>query len=298
MTNPEFNQGHAFWARLDKAIVKDMVRRASPQKGANSSDIHAETLFGLALGLSSCPDSEYVEDMTDCIQKAANLGCAPAQGICSQILRAHKRHLPSLPVLRDWERISLETGYFFNNEPSFLAPGEAAKARDKFRRTGGHCRDSFMSISNIIDTASDPSKLAEFISKQGPATAIDLERNTIAHVMAALGIDNSLQSTLLEFPEQTFMRNDNGETLLYKACQAGQMGILRILRDISTELPSIATHEEKLKPLHWLFMFKDEDLSEAYEYLSGPNRENINAQMVPKTSSSSTYHPNNFPMLH
>jgi hypothetical protein len=275
-----------------------MVRNALSQKGFNFSAVNAETLFGLALGLSMQPDSEYVEGMIDFIQRAANSGYAPAQGICSQILRAHKRHLPPVLVLRNWERKSLETGYFFNTEPSSLTPGEAAVARDEFRRNGGHCRDTFMSISSVIDTASNPSRLADFISEQGPAAAIDLEGNTIAHVVAALGINHSLQSILNGFPEQIFTRNDNGETLLYKACQAGQMDILRILRDASIELTSIATLKEKVTPLHWLFMFEDGCLSEACEYLMGPNRENINAQMVPDISSSSGYHPNNFPMLH
>jgi hypothetical protein len=275
-----------------------MIRNASSRKGFNSSAVNAETLFGLALGLSIQPGSEYVEDMTDFIQRAANAGYAPAQGICSQILRAHKRQLPPVLVLRNWERKSLETGYIFNTEPSSLTLGEAAVARDEFRRSGGHCRDSFMSISSVIDTACNPSRLADFISEQGPAAAIDLEGNTIAHVVAALGINHSLRSILNEFPEQVFTRNDNGETLLYKACQAGQMGILRILRDTSIELASIATLKEKVTPLHWLFMFKDSCLSEACEYLMGPNRESVNAQMVPETSSSSTYHPNNFPMLH
>jgi ankyrin repeat protein len=155
-----------------------------------------------------------------------------------------------------------------------------------------------MSISSVIDTASNPSKLADCISEQGLLAAIDLEGNTIAHVVAALGINHSLQSILNEFPEQVLKRNDNGETLLYKACQAGHMDILRILRDTGIELTSIATLKEKATPLHWLFTFKDGCLSEACEYLMGPNRENINAQMVPETSSSSTYHPNNFPMLH
>jgi len=275
-----------------------MIRNASSRKGFNFSAVNAEILFGLALGLSMQPDSEYVEDMIDFIQRAANSGYAPAQGICSQILRAHKRDLPPVLVLRNWERKSLETGYFFNTEPSSLTPGEAAVARDEFRRNGGHCRDTFMSISSVIDTASNLSRLADFISEQGPAAAIDLEGNTIAHVVAALGINYSLQSILNGFPEQIFTINDNGETLLYKACQAGQMDILRILRDASIELTSIATLKEKLTPLHWLFIFEDGCLSEACEYLMGPNRENINAQMVPDISSSSAYHPNNFPMLH
>jgi hypothetical protein len=278
--------------------LKDVVRNASSRKGFDLSAVHAEALFGLALGLSVQPDSEYIEDMTGFIERAANASYVPAQGICSQILRAHKRHLPPVSVLRNWERNSLETGYFFNTEPSSLTPGEAAVARDEFRRNGGHCRDSFMSISSVIDTVSNPSRLADFISEQGPFAAIDLEGNTIAHVVAALGINHSLQSILNEFPEQVSKRNDNGETLLYKACQAGQMDILRILRDTGIELTSIATLKEKTTPLHWLFMFKDGCLSEACEYLMGPNRENINAQMVPETSSSSTYHPNNFPMLH
>lgn len=275
-----------------------MVKIASSRKELDLPAVHAEALFGLALGLSTPICSDYIEDMTDFIQRAAKAGYVPAQGICSQILRAHKRHLPPVSVLRNWERNSLETGYFFQTEPGSLTQEEAAEARDEFRRSGGHCRDSFMSTSSVIDMASNPSKLADFISEHGPYAAIDLEGNTIAHVVAALGIHHSLQSIFNEFLEQVLKRNDNGETLLYKACQAGQMDILRILKDTGIELTSIATLKDKVTPLHWLFTFKDACLSEACEYLMGPNRENINAQMVPETCSSSTYHPNNFPMMH
>jgi Ankyrin repeats (3 copies) len=278
--------------------MTDIVKNALSRKELDLSPVHAEALFGLALGLSTPIGSEYIKDMTDLIQRAANAGYVPAQGICSQILRAHKRPLPPVSVLRNWERNSLGTGYFFHTEPSYLTQEEAAEARDEFRQSGGHCRDSFMSISSVLDTASNSSRLADFISEHGPFAAIDLDGNTITHVVAALGNPHSLQSILKKFPEQILKRNDNGETLLYKACQAGQMDILRILRDTGIELTSIATLKDKVTPLHWLFMFKDGCLSEACEYLMGPNKENINARMVPETGSSSTYHPNDFPMLH
>jgi hypothetical protein len=52
-----------------------------------------------------------------------------------------------------------------------------------------------------------------------------------------------------------------------------------------------------MTPLHWLFVFRDADVDEACNYLVGPNKENINAQMVAEASSSGQDH-DRFPMLH
>jgi hypothetical protein len=277
--------------------LRDTYRSVLSQRQENFRETHAETFFGLGLGLSRSPDSDYVDQVVDCIYRAAQLDYAPAQAICAQILRAHKKHLPSLPILIDWERNSLKTGYLLSLEPSSLTVAEQENARAEFRWTGGHCADGFMSDSRIFETASNPSRVAELISEQGPTATVDLEGNTIAHVVAALGVTYSLRTILNHFPEQVLSRNGNGETLLYKACQAGQMSILKVLRETSIDLPILATTKERMTPLHWLFVFRDADVDEACNYLVGPNKENINAQMVAEASSSGQDH-DRFPMLH
>ncbi|KAE9378748.1 ankyrin [Stipitochalara longipes BDJ] len=297
-TDPKFNQGPAFWTRLDRTILNDLLRNVFSHPTGKPPHIQPETLFGIALALSKQRGSAYADQAIACIERAAFLEYVPAQAICSQILQAHKKPLPPLSTLRDWERISLETGCFFTPGLGYLSPEEAAEARDLFREQGGHCKDGFTSISTILELASDPLKVAELISNQGPAIAVDLEGNSLAHAVAALGICQSLRVILSSFPDMVLAKNDNGETLLYKACQAGQMSILRSLRDFTVKSPSIATTREGITPLHWLFMFKDDDLHEACEYLAGSNNENINSRMVPETNSSSIYHHNHFPVLH
>lgn len=263
--------------------------------------VHAETLFGMAMGMSRQPSSEYIDQVVDFIERAAFLGYEPAQAICPQILRAHSKPLPSREKLVQWQKNSLESGCMFMAGPAQLAFEDVDAAKSLFRNTGGYGSDGFASIPGILETASDLSQVAELISVQGCAVAIDLEGNSIAHIVAALGLSQSLRIILNKFPEQILARNDNGETLLYKACQAGQIGILRVLREYSEELPTIVTLKEDLTPLHWLFVFKDNDLAEACEYLVGPKQEVINSQMVSKlsiASSSTTFHISHFPILH
>jgi hypothetical protein len=276
--------------------LKDIYRNASLQRRENFQEIHPRALFGLGLGLSSPPDDDYVDQVVDCIYRAAQLDYVPAQAICAQILRAHQKKLPPQSILMDWERNALKSGYLFEIEPSSFTQAEREQARDEFRWTGGYCADGFILDYKVLEIASNPSRVMEFISKQGPTATVDLEGNTIAHVVAAIGAISSLITILDHFSEQIFSRNDNGETLLYKACQAGQLSILKVLREKNIDLSTIATIKERIVPLHWLFVFRDTDVDEACDYLIGPNKENIKAKMIAEASSSGG--GDWFPMLH
>ena len=58
VTDPEFNQGPSFWARLDIILLREMATKASSPKGGNLPLVYTEILFGMAMGLSSQPGSE------------------------------------------------------------------------------------------------------------------------------------------------------------------------------------------------------------------------------------------------
>ncbi|CZR56214.1 uncharacterized protein PAC_06102 [Phialocephala subalpina] len=241
VTDPEFNQGPSFWARLDITLLQEMATNASSPKGGNLPLVYTETLF------------------VDFVERAASLGYEPAQAICHQ--RAHSKPLPSRESLVRWQSNSLKSGCMFIIGPAPLSLEDVKAAKDLFRNAGGDGSNGFMSIPKILGIAREPSQVAKMILVQGPAVAVNLEGNSIAHIVAALGISQSLKMILSRFPEQILARNDNGETLLYKACQAGQISILRVLREFGAELSTIATLKENLTPLHWLFMYKDTDLA-------------------------------------
>jgi hypothetical protein len=299
MTAPELNQGPSFWARLDPKLLQEMASSVSSPKGPTS--VHAETLFGIAMGLSRLPDPGYVDQVADFIERSASLGCEPAQAICLQILRAHNKPLPSREIIVKWQSNSLESGCFFINGPTELSSEDVEEARDAFRNAGGHASSEFVLIPDIVRVARNPSELLEMVSEQGPDAAVDLEGNSVAHVLAALGLVDSLKMVLDRYPEQALAMNDNGETLLYKACQAGQINIVRVLREFSVELPTFKTLKENLTPLHWLFMFKDTDFAEACRYLVGPKQDVVNSQMIFRlsvTGSLSSDIRAYFPILH
>ncbi|CAG8962191.1 hypothetical protein HYFRA_00005242 [Hymenoscyphus fraxineus] len=297
VTDPELNQGPRFWARTDRTLIHDMA--ISAQKVGSKSPVHAETLFGIAMGMSSNPVSEYIDVVVDLIRRASVLGYKPAQAICQQICLAHNKPVPSRETLAEWEKNSLESGIMFTPGTSVLTSEEINTAKDVFRNAGGFGNSGFTSIPHILEMVSDILRIEELILKEGSFHPVDLDGNSIAHIMAALGLCKPLTSLLNKYPQESKATNDNGETLLYKACQAGHIGILQVLRGFGEKLSIIGTLKENLTPLHWLFMFKDSDIAIACEYLVARGQL-VNCQMVPIdiASNSGTLHKTHFMISH
>jgi hypothetical protein len=254
-----------------------------------TSNLEPEILFGLALRLSAQPEPGYSQHTHGLMEIAASRGYIPAQYIWGQFLKAHNRPIPSPTVLRVWEQRAMETGSHL--PPTYLSIEEAEVAKNLFRENGGHCGKQFLSFRNKIDATYSLSKFRESTTGEELATKVDLEGNTIMHLLAGLGRTRELSQNL-GASRGTLLNatNDNGETSLYKACQAGQMTVLQLFRDLRVDLADFATIKEGMIALHWLFMFKDGDLTEACSYLAGANSKNINKQMAPDGNSSGKNH--------
>ncbi|CAG8978565.1 hypothetical protein HYALB_00010527 [Hymenoscyphus albidus] len=272
----------------------------SAQKVGSKSPVHAETLFGLAMGMSSNPVSEYIDVVVDLIRRASVLGYKPAQAICQQICLAQNKPVPSRETLAEWEKNSLESGIMFTPGTSVLTLEETNTAKDVFRNAGGFGNSGFTSIPHILEMVSDILRVEELILREGSFHPVDLDGNSIGHVMAALGLCKPLTSLLNKYPQELKATNDNGETLLYKACQAGHIGILQVLRGFGEKLSIIGTLKENLTPLRWLFMFKDSDIATACGYLVGRGQQLVNCQMIPIdiASNSRTLHKTHFMISH
>jgi ankyrin repeat protein len=107
--------------------------------------------------------------------------------------------------------------------------------------------------------------------------AVDSIGNTMMHVCAALGEINSIR--ILLGKSNAELVNENGETPLYKACQAGHPAVaLLLLRNGHRAIP---TKDMRISPLHWLFNFPESDILQIADALVKRGEVDVNHMIKP-----------------
>ena len=89
------------------------------------------------------------------------------------------------------------------------------------------------------------------------------------HASAALGMLDSVKALIEHHGMSPDVENDNGETPLYKACQAGHADVVYFLLSKGAKA-SVKTKGHNVTPLHWLFTFPKEHTRPSSD--GSPNR--------------------------
>lgn len=198
----------------------------------------------------------YLDRMLTYLGDAARVGYSPARAVYAQIMEAHGQTPEfSNEVLDEWMLQAVSEGYLF------AKPGRLEKrveeAKDRFRSQGGFCSDPFVGKSDV-KMAIDRGKALEWKMKNGDV--VDRKRNTILHAAAAFGTVDGLQSLMDDAKIAVDVENENAETPLYKAFQAGHTKVIEVLLGHGANASSRT--RQKITPLHWLFMIPEGSIRE------------------------------------
>ncbi|RDH14928.1 ankyrin [Aspergillus niger ATCC 13496] len=229
----------------------------------------------------------YLERLLTYITEAARSGYSPARAVYAQVMHAHGQ-MPAFDeqTLDKWLLQAVSEGYFFERPSSRVTKEQLQAARQKYRDAGGFCADPFTRKPTILDIAHDRNRAEEWLTAD--KRFVDIDGNTLLHVAAALGSIDVVQWLVENSKMPVDVPNDNGETPLYKACQAGQTDTVHYLLDHGAAA-SITTRRDKLTPLHWLFMFPESSTSAIATRFVKEGGADVNALMVPERTEEGAY---------
>lgn len=222
----------------------------------------------------------YLERLIEFLTEAARQGYSPARAIYGQVILAHGLQSKfDNNTLDKWMLQAISEGYLFAEPSSSVSTAEIASAQRRFRETGGYCSDPFLKKANIVSQCNP-----ETIPGK-PTKSIDLVGNTMLHVSAALGRMNTIKSLVEDHGVPVDIQNDNLETPLYKACQAGNEEVVYYFLEKGATA-AIRTKTHGLTPLHWLFVFPQEHICDVAKRLIRLGGADVNATMRPSTSKA------------
>jgi len=233
----------------------------------------------------------YLDRLLAYLGDSAKAGFSPARAIYAQIMEAHTQELEfSEDVLDDWMLQAVAEGYFFA-KPGKLED-EVEGARAQFRDKGGFCSDPFLAKPDVKAAASKD-KCLDWIEQRG--CIVDRKGNTLLHAAAAYGAGDMLREILNANKIVIDIKNDNLETPLYKAFQAGQSKAVEILLDYGASASSRTL--QKISPLHWLFNMP-ENLIQAIVKRMVEKGADINAVIEPVVKDNSGGFPEKIQIFH
>ncbi|KAF2489531.1 ankyrin [Lophium mytilinum] len=261
-TQQRKRNGHAYWFSLDIHVLRSLDQQYTQQeKRGKSSGFSGESLFGMAEACSQQPTDGSADKILNFLLASAEKGYTPARAICAKVYEAFDRQLDvDEKTLTHWESEAVADGFMFYRHP-FLEEERHEGQRQLFRRNGGYCDDPFLSMAPILATARDLNRLTIWLSKFSIDSAVDSIGNTIMHVCAALGEVDSVRLLLDRSKADLF--NENEETPLYKACQAGHTAVVQLL--LRNGHRATPTKDMNVSPLHWLFNFPESDIQQIAE---------------------------------
>ncbi|KAF3484462.1 serine/threonine protein kinase [Arthroderma uncinatum] len=120
---------------------------------------------------------------------------------------------------------------------------------------GGFAMDPALGKPSVVEMARDVQKAAAWLAEGNKV--VDRKGNTLLHIAAALGALDVVQSLVENAKFPADIQNDNHETPLIKACQAGHVRVIDYLINKGAKA-SVATKKEKLTALHWLFTLPED----------------------------------------
>ncbi|KAK2785625.1 hypothetical protein FQN52_007164 [Onygenales sp. PD_12] len=285
-----YNKGANFWRRLDKSVVQELEEQYRTSKDSFASDV----LFGLAQSITR--SEPYVDKLLEYVTEAARGGFTPARAVYAQVMHAHGRSPEfGAKILDKWMLKAVSEGYLFSVPTKTIAQEELEAAKQKFRDMGGFAADPFLRKPDIIQTARVADKSAAWLAEGN--SVVDQKGNTILHVAATLGSLDVVRKLLEGVGMSPDVQNDNLETPLYKACQAGHAHVIDYLLDKKAKA-SFSTKEENLTALHWLFTLREDYIRRIATRLIQEAGASVNAEMIPKIAENSGGAPQRIQILH
>jgi hypothetical protein len=228
----------------------------------------------------------YVDRLVDFLTDATRQDYSPARAVYAQIVRAHGLE-PEVDeaTLDEWMLKAISEGYLFATPSSQVSEQQILSAEQEFRDNGGFCTDPFLEKIPVVQQAKNEHALSHQKS-----SAVDRVGNTMLHVSAALGVLDSVKALIESHGILPDVENDNGETPLYKACQAGHADVVYFLLSKGAKA-SVETKAHNITPLHWLFTFPKEHIASVATQLVNQGGADVNTVMRPSADQS----PNRFP---
>ncbi|KAF2805772.1 ankyrin [Mytilinidion resinicola] len=277
-TQQRKRRGHAYWSSLDMHVLRSLDQQYTQQeKRGKSGGFSGESLFGMTEACSQQPIEGSADKILKYILASAKKGYVPARAICAKVYEAFDRRIDvDEKTLMQWEKEAVLDGFMFYRHP-FLEEERHEEQRQQFRRNGGYCDDAFLGMAPILATARDVNRLATWLRKFSIDYAVDSIGNTMMHACAALGEIDSVR--ILLDKSNAELVNENEETPLYKACQAGHTAVvLLLLRNGHRATP---TKDMSISPLHWLFNFPESDIPQIADALAKSGGVDVNHMIKP-----------------
>ncbi|GKZ21580.1 hypothetical protein AbraIFM66951_005214 [Aspergillus brasiliensis] len=293
--DPAHNQGPRFWYRLDPSLLADLERQFAESQSDPSLRHAGDVLLGMAQCITGAKPS-YLDRLLTYITEAARCGYSPARAIYAQVMHAHGQ-TPAFEeqILDKWLLQAVSEGCMFERPSSRVTKDQLQAARQTFRDSGGFCGDSFTRKPTILAIAKDRQRAEEWVTAN--KKLVDINGNTLLHVVAALGSIDVVQWLVEDYKMPVDVTNDNDETPLYKACQAGQTSTVQYLLDHGA-VASITTRRDKLTPLHWLFMFPECSTRTVAARFVREGGADVNALMIPERTEEGAYAARRNLMIH
>ncbi|KAJ5128779.1 hypothetical protein N7526_006945 [Penicillium atrosanguineum] len=288
--DPIYNKGPLFWYRLDASIRTELEQQHTLSQGGNAPPFGGDVLFGIAQTVTGQKPT-YLDRMLTYLTDAAKSGYSPARAVYAQVMEAHGQ-TPEFAqdLLDDWMLQAVSEGYFF------AKPGKLAKdvedAKGRFRENGGFCSDPFLTKSDVKE-AIKSDKVLEWKMKNG--VVVDRKGNTLLHAAAAFGAVAAVQELLDATQIEVDTENENAETPLYKAFQAGHTDVIWLLLDHGAS--ASCRTRQKIGPLHWLFMIPEGSIHRITERMIESGAD-VNAMMEPVVKENSGGFPEKIQILH
>lgn len=284
-TDAPYNKGPRFWYKLDDSVFAELESQFASFKAESVPSFHSDVCFGLAQKVTAIRPT-YLDRLIEFLTEAAKQGYSPARAVYAQIVKAHGlKPMFAQETLNKWTLQAISEGYLFADTSSEIAPEEIFSAQKRFREAGGYCADPFLNKANIL------AALEKQEAFDKPERSIDHVGNTALHASAALGDLGRVKSLIQDHNALVNIENDNAETPLYKACQAGHAEVVSYLLEKGARA-STQTKHNGLTPLHWLFVFPPEQIKDVARMLVEKGKADVNAVMDPFSPEEAT---NRFP---
>jgi ankyrin repeat protein len=212
------------------------------------------------ISIAHAQDNRYSEEL-EALYQTACIGYLPAQALYVSLadkLPVGEGHVPlhSISELNDWSLRAASSGYLFADIAG-LEPALVSEARKRFKDSGGY-------NAHYCGTGDEDQYSTGLVGK----IATDLHHAPL-HLAAAfddLVTPDGVSSSLFESDIDINSLDHWQDTAVMKCCMAGHIASLRALITRGADA-SITNPSSGLSPLHWLFMFHADDMTEAISLL-------------------------------
>ena len=259
-------------------------------KEGDAPPFTGDVLLGMAQTITG-EKPAYLDRLLTYLSDSAKAGFSPARAIYAQIMAAHEQKLEiSQDVLDDWMLQAVAEGYLFAKSGRLKEEVEGAKGQ--FRDKGGFCSDPFLRKPDV-KSAMSKDKCLGWIEQKG--FVIDRNGNTLLHAAAAYGAVDAILEILDAEKIPVDITNENLETPLYKAFQAGQSEAVEILLDYGASVSCRTL--QKIHPLHWLFIMPENSIQVIVKRMVEGSAD-INAMIEPVVKDNSGGFPEKIQIFH